>query len=148
MIEDLQTERGQFAERAWNQFCWHETVDAWRTRTGGRIIKEGPLTPALLQSAFQHDKPEKIERVVIEVLKSFTEPLLQKLASLAWLTDQRPDVDGAESLASFFPEKSPSQIRRAVKHIDRQLARALLSAPDLHWSKDMQLWLGRLSGKE
>lgn len=155
MMEGLQTDRGRFAEVAWTQFCWHETVDAWRARAGwrgGRVLKQGPLTPSVLLT--QENQVDKIERVMLNVLKSFTDPLLQKVACLAWLQDGRPKetgnyrADQPAPLVSNFPEHSPSQVRRALRAVDRALANALLAEPGLRWDKPTENWLEKVSGTE
>jgi DNA-directed RNA polymerase specialized sigma24 family protein len=172
MMRTLPTSRGAFAERSWNSFCRRELIDAWRDRYGRRgehlpreeslevPDEDGPtdrltwLTePPVWHVGLMTTRVETIEKIAIKVLQEIPDEFVRSVAQRAWFNNQPPAVSGAgtaeggASLTSLFPQKSRSQIMRALRHAKAQLAAALLKDHDLVLGPDLDALLLRLSGR-
>jgi DNA-directed RNA polymerase specialized sigma24 family protein len=170
MIRTLPTLRGAFAERSWNSFCRRELIDAWRDRYGRRgehlpreeslevPDEDGPtdrLTwlsePPVWHVGLTPTRVEAIEKIAIKVVQRIPDEFVRSVAQRAWFNNQQPPISGAgtaegASLTSLFPQKSRSQIMRALRHAKAQLAAALLEDHDLDLGPDLNALLLRLRG--
>jgi DNA-directed RNA polymerase specialized sigma24 family protein len=174
ILETLPTSSGVRAERGWHSFCRWEEGEAWRERygrRGERIPKEELLAERSDETAEPDDlfavaseippwhsivedsQVAQIETIARQVAEEIPDDFLRQLALAAWFNTARPAVsghkrspDGTASLASLFKDKSRHQITRALRHLDAQLAAALLAADDVSWTPGVRALLERLKG--
>lgn len=167
IFQTLPTERGEFAERAWNAFCRRELSDAWRERYGrrGERLPQEPLElkedgddlvddplSSLSKAPPWHaavvpTEIEAIEGVLKRVISEIPDEFIRAVASEAWLKPERPRLSGRKTpesqspLTEIFAGKSRFQIMRALRHADAQLAAALLTETKLLLSPDIRAFL-------
>lgn len=173
ILETLAGSRGQFAERAWNAFCRHAMIDAWRQqygRRGERLPREEALEPGSesenskpwtgigaarrIQCSMKLDKTGTIERIAKEVVAGIPDEFVRAVAQAAWFENERPQVtatgvaeDGAVPLAAVFAGKSRYQIMRALRLADAQLAATLLADQTLDLGVDVEALLTTLRAR-
>jgi hypothetical protein len=76
------------------------------------------------------------------------------VASEVWFRNSFPRVSGRSKpnedppLTTVFDGKSRFQIARALRHVNAQLAAALLAEPTLEWTSDLKALLIKLKGIE
>jgi hypothetical protein len=174
ILETLSTSRGIYAERAWHSFCRWESREAWRERHGRRgerippeelLVERGDETTERedlfavaseippWHSIIEDTQVARIEAIAHQVAEEIPDDFLRELALAAWFGGARPAVSGrrrashgTESLTTRFKDKSRHQITRALRHLDAQLAAALLSAEDLTWTPGLRALLEGLRG--
>src|SRR5262249_49338449 len=105
-------------------------------------------------SILEDNQVARIEAIAHQVAEQIPDEFLRELAFAAWFSAERPAVsgrqftaDGRASLKTMFKHKSRHQITRALRHLDAQLAAALLSAPDVTWTPGLRALLERLRGE-
>lgn len=174
ILETLATSRGVYAERAWHSYCRWESREAWRKRYGrrGERIPPEELLPERgdetterddlfavasevppWHSIIEDNQVPRIEAIARQIAEEIPDDFLRELALVAWFSGERPAVsgrrltpDGAAPLTTQFKNKSRHQITRALRHLDAQLAAALLSAEDITWTPGLRALLECLRG--
>jgi hypothetical protein len=172
ILETLPTSRGIYAERAWHSFCRWESSEAWRERYGRRgeripseelLAERGDETTERedlfavasevppWHSILEESQVARIEAIARQVTEEIPDEFLRQLAFAAWFSTERPTMSGRRltpagtpSLTTIFKDKSRHQITRALRHLDAQLAAALLSATDVTWTPGLRALLERL----
>lgn len=168
VLQKISTDRGAFAETAWNAFCWRAFWDAWRRRYGRRGEKFGPARgdpqgtrresgedvatgPEQLsdsdspwQALSHDDQSPQIEAIALKVVDGFENPFHRDVARAVLLSSERPQVSGASKpdrappLTEQFPERSRDQLNRALRAVDSSFAAALLADDNLSWSDHLR----------
>lgn len=168
ILRILPTERGRYAERSWNAFCYRELIEAWRVKYGRR----GERYPLEEQADDENKELQdlaiycrgvppwhglaepnaiaEIEGVALRTIDSIQDDFQRAVAKEAWFRDRHPKVsgnskdDGDPPLTSVFPGSSRFQIARALRYVNAQLAAELLAEPSLEWTDDLRCLLDRL----
>lgn len=168
ILRILPTERGKYAERSWNAFCYHELIEAWRVKYGRR----GERYPLEEQADDENKELQdlaiycrgvppwhglaepnaiaEIEGVALRTIEAIQDDFQRAVAEEAWFRDRHPKVsgnakdDGDPPLTSVFPGSSRFQIGRALRYVNAQLAAELLAEPSLEWTDDLRCLLDRL----
>lgn len=172
ILEVLPTDRGQYAEKAWNAFCRHECVESWRKRHGRRGKRVSPESPVAVpknrenfrdpleaisesppwHGSFESDHATRIEEIVIQVRDEIEDDFVRAVATAIWFESERPRVSGRSKLGNpppltdQFSEKSRDQINRALRQANSRLIAALLADPVLQSNDAARNLVAKLKG--